>query len=66
MKNAIRGGRREEEREATLAWRNSNGVEDGGESENEGESEGKIKALGWRAGSLRSEAHMARLSRSSV
>lgn len=60
MKNAIRGGRREEEREATLAWRNSNGVEDGGESE------GKIKALGWRAGSLRSEAHMARLSHNSV
>lgn len=47
MKNAIRGGRREEEREATLAWRNSNGVDDEGESENKGESEGKIKALGW-------------------
>lgn len=62
MKNAIRGGRREEEREATLAWRNSNGVEDEGERE----SEGKIKALGWWAGSLRSEAHMARLSRNSV
>ncbi len=38
----------ERKREAMLAWRNSNGVEDEGESANEGESEGKIKALGWR------------------
>lgn len=42
MKNAIIEAR-EEEREATLAWRNSDGVEDEGESENKRESGGKLR-----------------------